>query len=246
MTDFSLQCPIPIELYPKVLLAHGGGGRLMHQLLDRMIKPILFKDMGVLHDASVLSRNNNRLAFTTDSYVVDPLFFPGGDIGKLAVYGTVNDLAMAGAKPLYLSLSLILEEGFAMESLWRIIQSIDYAAKQTNVKIVTGDTKVVENGKGDGLFINTSGIGELRESVDISASLITSGDTIIVNGDLGRHGIAIMSKREGLEFDAAIESDCAPLHNIIGHLIENNIEIHCLRDITRGGLSRYQLGARCQ
>ena len=139
MTDFRLYCPIPTDQYPKVLLAHGGGGRLMHQLLDRMIKPILCKDIDVLHDAAVLSRNTNRLAFTTDSYVVNPLFFPGGDIGKLAVYGTVNDLAMAGAKPLYLSLSLILEEGFSMESLWRIVLSIDDAAKETGVKIVTGD-----------------------------------------------------------------------------------------------------------
>ena len=237
-TDFSPQCPLPVTDYPRVLLAHGGGGRLMHQLLEEMILPAFAEGaIQPWHDAAVFDLNGLRLAFTTDSYVVKPLFFPGGDIGALAVHGTVNDLAMAGARPLYLSASFILEEGLPMETLWGVVQSMKAAARDAGVRIVTGDTKVVDRGKGDGLYINTAGVGVIDQGLEIHPGRIRPGDVLLVNGDLGRHGMAIMAKREGLAFESAIESDSAPLTGLVQALLAEGIEIHCLRDLTRGGLA---------
>jgi hydrogenase expression/formation protein HypE len=230
-------CPIPLQQYPTVLMAHGGGGRLMQQLINQMFLAVFGVPERETHDAAVLAIPNNRIAFTTDSYVVHPLFFPGGDIGSLAVYGTVNDLAMVGARPLYLSLGLILEEGLPMETLWRVVRSIKTAADLAQVQIVTGDTKVVERGKGDGLFVNTSGVGILEHSLKIFPSSIRAGDVILLNGDLGRHGIAVMAMREGLEFQTTITSDSAPLASVVEELLQAGVQIHCLRDLTRGGLA---------
>lgn len=229
-------CPIPIQQYPQVLLAHGGGGRLMHQLIETMLLATFQPNPDWQHDAASLTMSSNRLAFTTDSYVVTPLFFPGGDIGSLAVHGTVNDLAMAGARPHYLSLSFILEEGLPIETLWRVVQSIQTAAQQSHVQIVTGDTKVVDRGKGDGIFINTSGIGVLEHNNFIGPRSVQVGDVIILSGDIGRHGIAILSAREGLAFETTIESDSAPLVAPVLELLQH-WPIHCLRDLTRGGLA---------
>jgi hydrogenase expression/formation protein HypE len=189
------------------------------------------------HDGAVLNIAGARLAFTTDSYVVKPLFFPGGDIGTLAVNGTVNDLAMCGARPLYLSSAFILEESFAMESLRRIVESMRRSAAETGVQMVTGDTKVVDRGSGDGIFINTAGIGVVEHSLTIAPSAVRSGDIVLLSGDVGRHGIAIMATREGLSFETTIESDCAPLWEPVSALLQAGLEIHCLRDLTRGGLS---------
>ena len=213
---YALNCPFPIRQYPHVLLAHGGGGKLMQQLIEKMFTHAFGpKPISGLHDSTVLNLPTNKIAFTTDSFVVNPLFFPGGDIGSLAVNGTVNDLAMSGAKPLYLSLGFIIEEGLAMETLWLIVRSIKKAADTAGVKIVTGDTKVVNRGKGDGIYINTSGIGIIEHHLTITPSNVHAGDMVLVNGDVGRHGIAIMSTRSGLEFETTIESDCAPLNNIV-------------------------------
>ncbi len=237
-SELILQCPIPISDYPKVLLAHGGGGKLMHNLIEKMFCAAFTNDiLKQEHDSVQIELSGNNIAFTTDSYVVKPIFFSGGDIGSLAVNGTVNDLAMSGAIPKYLSLGLIIEEGFGMNDLWRVVQSIASAAKDAGVKIATGDTKVVDNGKGDGIFINTSGIGIIEHNLNISPKNIQRGDVIILNGDIGRHGIAIMAEREGLEFEHKIESDCAPLNEIIQNIINAGIDVHCLRDLTRGGLS---------
>jgi hydrogenase expression/formation protein HypE len=231
-------CPVPIEQYPHVLLAHGGGGRLMHQLIENMFLP-LFRNpfLESRHDGAIIEPAAPRIAFTTDSYVVRPLFFPGGDIGKLAVTGTVNDLAMCGAQPLCLSVGFILEEGLPMETLWRVVQSMKLAADEAGVELVTGDTKVVDRGKGDGIFINTSGIGVLRHKAAVGPSSVKPGDAILINGDVGRHGIAIMAAREGLAFENPIESDCAPLAGVVAKLLNEGIEVHCLRDLTRGGLA---------
>jgi hydrogenase expression/formation protein HypE len=237
-SDFTPACPIPISDYPQVLLAHGGGGKLMHQLIEKMFGPA-FKNplLDQQHDGATLEINGAKLAFTTDSYVVHPLFFPGGDIGDLAVNGTVNDLAMCGARPLYLSAGFILEEGLPMDSVWRVVRSMQRAAEAAGVQIVTGDTKVVDRGKGDGIFINTAGIGIVEHNLTISPKAVRPGDAVLLNGDIGRHGIAIMAVREGLEFESAIESDTAPLNDVVLKLIAAGIEIHCLRDITRGGIS---------
>jgi hydrogenase expression/formation protein HypE len=231
-------CPIPIEQYPNVLLAHGGGGKLMHQLIEKMFVPT-FKNtlLESRHDGAVLNFNGMKLAFTTDSYVVRPLFFPGGDIGTLAINGTVNDLAMCGARPLYLSAGFILEEGLPMETLWRVVQSIQQAAEAAGVQLVTGDTKVVDKGKGDGVFINTAGVGMIEHGLFIAPTSVKPGDVVLLNSDLGRHGIAIMAVRAGLAFETTIESDCAPLADLVMKLIDAGIEIHCLRDLTRGGLA---------
>jgi hydrogenase expression/formation protein HypE len=235
---FNLTCPIPISDYPTVLLGHGSGGRLMHHLIERMIAPAFSNPaLDARHDGALLRVNGARLAFTTDSYVVQPLFFPGGDIGALAVNGTVNDLAMCGARPLFLSAGFILEEGLPMETLWQVIQSMKQAADAAGVEIVTGDTKVVDRGKGDGLFVNTAGIGLIEHNLSINPSSVETGDTIIINGDVGRHGMAIMAAREGLAFESTIESDCAPLVEPVFSLLDAGIEIHCLRDLTRGGLA---------
>jgi hydrogenase expression/formation protein HypE len=236
--EFTLSCPIPISQYPQILLAHGGGGKLMHQLIEKIFGAAFANEyLNERHDGAALTLNGAKLAFTTDSYVVRPLFFPGGDIGKLAVYGTVNDLAMCGARPLFLSAGFILEEGLPMETLWKIVQSMRAAAQQAHVQIVTGDTKVVDKGKGDGVFINTAGIGIIEHDLAISPKSVRPGDLILLNGDVGRHGIAIMAVREGLSFESAIESDCAPLAEVVLKLIEAGIELHCLRDLTRGGLA---------
>lgn len=231
-----IACPIPLPQYPQVLLAHGGGGKLMQELIEKMFAAT-FGAGCTQHDAAVLELPPGKLALTTDSYVIDPLFFPGGDIGSLAVYGTVNDLAMGGARPLYLSLGLILEEGLAMETLWRLVRSIHQAAQTAQVQIVTGDTKVVERGKGDGVFINTAGIGIVEHSQSIHPTSIRGGDAILLSGDLGRHGIAVMALREGLTFETAIASDCAPLVRPVLELLSAGIKVHCLRDVTRGGLA---------
>ena len=234
----SLTCPFPIQQYPHVLLAHGGGGRLMQQLIEKMFTQAFGpKPVSGLHDSAVLNLPASKIAFTTDSFVVHPLFFPGGDIGTLAVNGTVNDLAMSGARPLYLSLSFIIEEGLSMEKLWRIVRSIKKAADAAGVKIVTGDTKVVDKGKGDGIYINTSGIGVIEHHLSIVPANIQAGDAILINGDVGRHGMAIMATRENLEFETTIESDCAALNGIVTQLIHAGIDTHCMRDLTRGGLA---------
>lgn len=232
-----LSCPLPINDYDAVTIAHGGGGKLMNNLIEKMFIHYLSNHLiDEKHDGAVFETEGHRLAFSTDSYVVNPVFFPGGDIGELAVYGTVNDLAMCGAKPLYMSLGLILEEGFLLKDLEKIIISIKNACEKTGVKIITGDTKVVDKGKGDKIFINTSGIGIVKEGINISPSNVREGDIILLSGDIGRHGIAIMSARENLDFESNIKSDCAPLNSIVGKLIESEVEIHCLRDLTRGGL----------
>jgi hydrogenase expression/formation protein HypE len=235
---FAPVCPLPINEYPQIMMAHGGGGKLMHDLIEKVFVPAFHNPMmDVRHDGAVFGVNNARLAFTTDSYVVKPLFFPGGDIGSIAVTGTVNDLAMCGAKPLYLSAGFILEEGLKTETLWKIIQSMKAAADAAGVQLVTGDTKVVDHGKGDGIFINTSGVGVIEHGLEISPNNVRPGDAIILSGDLGRHGIAIMAAREGLEFETEIESDCAPLASTVSGLILAGIDVHCLRDLTRGGLA---------
>jgi hydrogenase expression/formation protein HypE len=210
----------------------------MHNLIERMIVPSFSNALlESRHDGAVFRTNGGRLAFTTDSHVVRPLFFPGGDIGSLAVNGTVNDLAMCGARPLYLSAGFILEEGLPMETLWRVVSSMKQAADEAGVSIVTGDTKVVDRGKGDGIFINTAGVGAIEHDLTIAPDSVRPGDAVLLSGDIGRHGIAIMAVREGLEFDSAIESDCAPLNGVVAALLEAGIEIHCLRDLTRGGLA---------
>jgi len=219
-------------------MAHGGGGKLMHRLLrDIFLAAFGNPALNHEHDSSVLRMPTHQLAFTTDSYVVRPIIFPGGDIGSLAVHGTVNDLAMSGARPLYLSAGFILEEGLPMETLWRVVCSMRDAAVNCGVQIVTGDTKVVDTGEGDGLFINTAGIGSIEHSLKILPTSVRPGDVILVNGDLGRHGMAIMSVREGLEFEGTIESDSAPVADVVSGLIAAGVEVHCLRDLTRGGLA---------
>jgi hydrogenase expression/formation protein HypE len=231
-------CPIPIEQYPNVVLAHGGGGKLTHQLIEKMFYTAFSNTLlQARHDGAVFELPSSKLAFTTDSYVVQPLFFPGGDIGTLAINGTVNDLAMCGARPIYLSAGFIIEEGFSMDTLWRVVRSMALTARKADVQLVTGDTKVVERGKGDGIYINTAGIGVLESRQAVSPANIKPGDVIILNGDIGRHGIAVMAVREGLEFESTVTSDCAALSEIVLTLFASGIEVHCLRDLTRGGLA---------
>ncbi|MDX2077656.1 MAG: hydrogenase expression/formation protein HypE [bacterium] len=235
MTNFDqFTCPIPISEYPQVLLAHGGGGKLMNMLIDTMFRAS-FPDVAN-HDGAVVNIGG-KIAMTTDSYVVKPLFFAGGDIGSLAVHGTVNDLAMCGAIPKYLSIGMILEEGLPMQTLWEIVQSIAKTAQNCGVSIITGDTKVVDRGKGDGIFINTTGIGVIQHALDIHPHSVKTGDVVILSGDIGRHGIAIMAQREGLMFETTILSDSCALHTPVLALIEAGIRVHCLRDLTRGGLT---------
>jgi hydrogenase expression/formation protein HypE len=273
-TTFTLSCPLPKTADDKIVLAHGGGGRLTHQLIEKIFLPAFSNPaLEQRHDGAVLLMNGARLAFTTDSFVVQPLIFPGGNIGDLAIHGTVNDLAMCGARPLYLSAGFILEEGLPMETLRTVVASMQEAAAQAGVQLVTGDTKVVDKGKGDGLFINTSGIGVIQYGVDfiggfesarlqprrqelketgasapgedaisssaktIGPASVQVGDSVIVSGDLGRHGIAILSVRQGLEFESPILSDCANLWPAVDALLSSGIEVHCLRDLTRGGLA---------
>ena len=234
ITMSNIECAFPFNEYPHVLLAHGGGGKLADDLISKMFAAT-FGDVN-RHDGALLDLPSSKLVMTTDSFVVTPLFFPGGSIGKLAVYGTVNDLAMCGAQPKFLSLSFILEEGLPMETLLRVCQDIKFAADVSEVSIITGDTKVVERSKGDGIYINTTGIGSLINQFT-GPETIQEGDAIILNGDLGRHGMAIMAQREGLGFEPEIESDCASLWSKVKKIIEAGVEIHCMRDLTRGGLA---------
>jgi hydrogenase expression/formation protein HypE len=234
---FTIACPTPIAGRERVVLAHGGGGRMMHQLLEQFVYPAFSSSqLDRRHDGAVLS-GASRLAFTTDSYVVHPLFFPGGDIGALAINGTVNDLAMCGARPEWLSVAFIIEEGLPLETLRAVITSMQQAAAQAGVSIVTGDTKVVDRGKGDGLFVNTAGIGIVEHGLEISPAAVRPGDAVLVSGDVGRHGAAILAVRAGVEFESTIESDCGSLAQPVLSLIEAGIEVHCLRDLTRGGLA---------
>jgi len=239
----SLSCPLPIDRYPTVTLAHGGGGKLMNDLIERVFIPAYGDShLANRHDSAVVELGRERLAFTTDSFVVTPLFFPGGDVGSLSVYGTVNDLAMCGARPLYLSAGFILEEGLPMDTLWRVVQSMKQAADSVGVSIVTGDTKVVDRGKCDSLYINTSGVGAFVGKHPLTPDNIKEGDSVILSGDLGRHGIAVMAEREGLAFETTIESDLASLSGLVCALLDAGVEIHCMRDLTRGGL----LSALCE
>jgi len=220
----------------KILLAHGSGGKLMHDLIQSFLPELSNPILERMEDSAVFEVSG-RLAFTTDSYIVRPLFFPGGDIGKLAVCGTVNDLSMSGARPLYLSLALIIEEGLPVAELKKVILSIKKAAAEAGVKIVTGDTKVADRGSADKLFINTAGVGLVPEGVSISAANARPGDKIIVSGTIGDHGIAVLSRREGLKFDIPVPSDCAPLNGLVAEMLTAMRNIHCMRDPTRGGLA---------
>ena len=231
-------CPLPITNYKEIVLAHGGGGKLSRQLIDKVVLPQFRNELlEPLHDGAIFSVADQRLAFTTDSFVVSPIFFPGGDIGSLSIHGTINDLAMCGARPLYLSASFILEEGLPMEDFWRIVQSMHAAADAAGVKLVTGDTKVVDRGKADKIFINTSGVGLVPDGVNIDPTRAQVGDKIIVSGAIAVHGIAIMSVREGLEFETEIASDTAPLSSLVDAMLATKIDIHVLRDPTRGGIT---------
>jgi hydrogenase expression/formation protein HypE len=220
----------------KILLAHGSGGKLMHDLIESFMPDLANPILDKLDDSAVFEVSG-KLAFTTDSYTVNPIFFPGGDIGRLAVCGTVNDLAMSGARPLYLSLAFIIEEGLPVADLRKIVASIKKAAGEAGVKIVTGDTKVVNQGSADKLFINTAGVGIVPEGIDISAANARPGDKIIISGNIGDHGIAVLSKREGLNFQVPVPSDCAPLNKLVADMLAASSNIHCLRDPTRGGLA---------
>jgi hydrogenase expression/formation protein HypE len=231
-------CPLPLSDYQNIVLAHGSGGKLSQQLIREMVLPQFRNEwLDLQHDGAVLSLNGTRLAFSTDSYVVSPIFFPGGDIGQLAIHGTVNDLAMCGARPLYLSAGFILEEGFPMQDLWKVVLSMREAAATTGVALVTGDTKVVDRGKADKIFINTSGIGVVPEGVNVHPGRARPGDKIIVSGEIATHGIAVMSVREGLEFETEISSDTAPLNGLVSALLAAVLDIHVLRDPTRGGIT---------
>ncbi|MCU0365489.1 MAG: hydrogenase expression/formation protein HypE [Ignavibacteriaceae bacterium] len=231
-----LSCPIPKSDYEHVLLAHGGGGTLSHQLISKLFFSQFDNEfLNEQHDSAVINIDESRLAFTTDSYVVQPIFFPGGNIGELAINGTVNDLVVAGAKPVYISVGFIIEEGLLIEDLWKIVLSMREAAGKSGVKIVTGDTKVVDKGKADKIFINTSGIGIIKEGINISPKRCKPGDKIILSGRIADHGIAIMSAREGLEFETAIVT--APLIDLLNCIEKFGDKIHVMRDPTRGGLA---------
>ncbi|MFZ0546904.1 MAG: hydrogenase expression/formation protein HypE [Candidatus Promineifilaceae bacterium] len=244
MTDLTTQngfvCPIPLRRYPQIVMGHGSGGQMMHDLIEHLFAPAFGED--AMGDSAVFAfeetaNGNGRLAFTTDTFVVSPLFFPGGDIGSLAVHGTVNDLAVMGARPLYLSAGFILEEGLSMNTLGKIVSSMAEAARKAGVRVVTGDTKVVERGHGDGLYINTSGVGFVPTGVNPSPERAQSGDVLIVNGTLGDHGVAIMSQRAGLQFESKIGSDSAALNGLTAVMLQVCPDIHVMRDLTRGGLA---------
>jgi len=221
----------------RILLAHGSGGRLAHELIEKvLLKPLSNPLLDRLDDSAVVPFSG-RLAFTTDSYVVNPIFFPGGDIGKLAVCGTVNDLSMMGATPLYLSLAFIIEEGLPLDELERVLVSVQAAAREAQVQIVTGDTKVVNKGSADRLFVNTAGVGVVPEGIDISGSSAKPGDKVILSGTIGDHGIAVLSQREGIGFSTRLESDCAPLNGLVAEMLAASKRIHAMRDPTRGGLA---------
>lgn len=221
----------------KILLSHGSGGKLSHELVEKKFLPFLANPALNKLDDSAIFEASGRLAFTTDSYVVNPIFFPGGDIGKLAVCGTVNDLAMNGAKPLYLSLAATIEEGFPLRELEQVMQSIRKATEEAEVSIIAGDTKVVNRGQADKLFVTTSGIGIIPDGVDISGANARAGDKVLLSGTIGDHGMAIMSQREGLKFSMSLQSDCAPLNKLVSRMLEVSSRIHSMRDPTRGGLA---------
>ena len=238
--DFSnWSCPLPLADYPTIVMGHGGGGKLGNELVEHLFLPAFrnpeLEDLG---DAALLDLGGSRLAMSTDSYVVQPLFFPGGSIGELAVNGTVNDLAVSGAEPKFLSASFILEEGFPLAQLAAIVEAMAQASATAGVKIVTGDTKVVERGHGDGCYINTAGIGLLRPGITVGPHRAQPGDAILVSGTIGDHGMAIMSVREGLEFESQIRSDCAALNGMIAEVLSAaGASVHAMRDPTRGGLA---------
>ena len=235
---FSLICPVDLQIEERIQLAHGSGGKLTANLIETIFKPAFSNEwLAQDHDSASISWNKNNMAVTTDAYVVNPLFFPGGDIGKLAIYGTCNDLAMAGAKPLFLTVSFIIEEGLLINELREVVNSMASAAKIAEVAIVAGDTKVVERGKADKLYLSCTGIGEQLHSPIISPKNIDIGDTVIISGDIGRHGVAVLTQRDGLTLETAIESDCAPLWPLVNYLLERNVSIRCIRDLTRGGLA---------
>ncbi len=231
-------CPLPILDENEVLLGHGSGGKLTADLIERLFLPAFHNPyLDRLDDQAVVEINGSLLAFTTDSFVVTPMFFPGGDIGRLAVNGTVNDLAMSGARPLFLSAGFILEEGCPLADLQRIVASMRAACETAGVLLVTGDTKVVNRGSGDKVFINTSGIGLLDRAVQVSANRAQVGDLILLSGTIADHGMAVMSTREGLELETEIVSDTAPLHELVAAMLDVSREVHCLRDPTRGGIA---------
>jgi hydrogenase expression/formation protein HypE len=222
----------------RILLAHGSGGTMMRDLIEGLFVKDFDDDiLARLDDAAPLDVPGNRIALSTDTFVVSPLFFPGGDIGRLAVCGTVNDVATSGAKPMYLSVGFVLEEGFSMDELEKILISMRDSASEAEVRIVTGDTKVVEKGHGDGIYINTAGVGALPEGLDLSSAGCKPGDKVVVSGTLGDHGIAVISKREGLTFDTDILSDAAPLNHLVAAALEAGPDCRCFRDPTRGGLA---------
>jgi len=234
----NLSCPLPLSDYKQILLGHGSGGTLSHNLIQSLIRPIFNNPyLDLLHDGAVVEINGVKLAFTTDSYVVQPVFFPNSDIGELAVNGTINDLAVCGAKPLFLSVGLIIEEGFEFSDLELILRSMQKAALEAGVQIVTGDTKVVEKGKGDSIFINVAGIGAVYPDVEISPKRCRSEDLIILNGRIAEHGIAIMSAREGFEFESEIVSDTASLNSLVDIILGASKDVHVMRDPTRGGIA---------
>lgn len=239
MTDRdNIVCPVPHAPPSVITIAHGGGGRLMQRLIDEVFRAAFHANaVDAQHDAAVLCQANGPLAFTTDAFVVSPLFFPGGNIGHLSVCGTVNDLAMAGARPLALSAAFILEEGLSFETLRKVVHAMQTEAARLPVRIVTGDTKVVERGKGDGIYITTTGIGLGPVDRTIDPSAVREGDAILVSGDVGRHGVAIMAAREGLGLETTIQSDTQSLWPAVEALLAANIDIHCMRDCTRGGLA---------
>jgi len=234
----SLTCPAPLPKNDTVVLGHGSGGRLSAELMQSIFLPAFNNPvLSRLDDQAIVAVNGTRLAFTTDSFVVKPLFFPGGDIGSLAVHGTVNDLAMGGAQPLFLSAAYIIEEGLAIDVLRRVTVSLQTAARKDGVQVVTGDTKVVEKGSGDQLFINTSGIGLVPADLDLSADQARPGDKVLLSGSIGEHGIAILAQREGLEFECPIASDSAALNYLVADILSASRNIRCMRDPTRGGVS---------
>jgi hydrogenase expression/formation protein HypE len=238
-------CPLPLRRYPQIVMGHGSGGQMMNELIEHLFAPAFAgtDPLGPLNDAAVLDFpadalvDGARLAFSADSFVVSPPIFPGGDIGSLAIHGTVNDLAMMGARPLYLSSSFILEEGLDIDTLGQIVQSMAAAARNAGIRVVTGDTKVVERGHGDGLYINTNGVGVIPPGVNPTPDRIIPGDVLLVNGPLGDHGVAIMSLRAGLQFETEIVSDSAPLNGLVGEMLKVCADIHAMRDLTRGGLA---------
>lgn len=238
--DFSKwSCPLPLRDYPTIVMGHGGGGKLGNELVEHLFLPAFRNpELENLGDAAVIDAGSGRLAMSTDSFVVQPLFFPGGSIGALAVNGTVNDLAVSGAEPKFLSASFILEEGFALAQLAAIVDAMAEAAAKAGVRIVTGDTKVVERGHGDGCYINTAGVGTLRPGISVGPNRAKPGDVVLVSGTIGDHGMAIMSVREGLEFESQIRSDCAALNGMIANVLDAvGSSIHAMRDPTRGGLA---------